>query len=182
MTKTLRILIVGVVLALTPHGLAQTGKSPAMAAGLVQLLEQARLDSFAMKVVGEADRYLAVLLVPKVQLLAVSVRYSAPDAMDARIAAKDYRGAYVDLNSSNVRQGKLFVMDLQADGLSLTRDANKPFDIVYENGVTQTMFDGDWKKQKLSETEYRRRFDQADARYAEILNGLATELKRSTTR
>jgi hypothetical protein len=42
-------------------------------------------------------------------------------------------------------------------------------------------FDGDWKKQKLSEEEYRKRFAAADQQYSQLLTALLAELKKPAT-
>ena len=46
---------------------------------------------------------------------------------------------------------------------------------------TQTIFNLDWKGQKLKETEYRRRFEEDDQSYAEMLNALISAMKASGT-
>ena len=178
MKSKLWVVVVSQVVALTVLGAnAQDAKSPASAVELVRLLEQAKLESFAVKDAREADRYMAVLYIPNVQLLTVSSRYPVPAALDVKIASKGYRDVYLDLTSSTSRAGRFFVMDLQADGLRPRPQGNKSFDIIFENVVSQTTFDGDWKKQKLSEREYRDRFTGADARYAEMLDLLIAGLK-----
>ncbi len=183
MRNKARFVVLGSMVTLASLGLqAQDAKSPANAAILVELMDQAKLESFTVKQSGETDRYVSVLYIPKSQLLVVSARYPSPPAMDATIARKDYRGAYADLNSSTMREGKLFVMDLEADGLHPTRQRDQPFDIIYDDGVTQTTFDGDWRKQKLSEDEYRARFTSADDRYTQMLASLIDGLKRAGAR
>ena len=57
---------------------------------------------------------------------------------------------------------------------------NQPFDI-YEDGGKRTMFDGNWKSQKLSEQEYMKIFSAADDRYAQILTALLAQLKKKTS-
>lgn len=171
------VLAVVLVTSLSGVAYAQTASSRTQAATLLRLLDAAKLDSFATKVGGTTDEYLSVLYIPNVQLLVVRGRYADPPALDARIAAKDYRGAYADHNSSTLRDGKLFVMDLQADGLALKPQQNQPFDIAYENGVKTTLFNGDWKAQKFSEKEYQRRFEDIERRYAEMLAALCDALE-----
>lgn len=78
------------------------------------------------------------------------------------------------------QDGRFFVMDLQADGLRQTRD-DAAFDITYENGANQVSLDGDWKRQRLSRSEYERRFKKDDERYARILGALERQLARATT-
>ena len=52
--------------------------------------------------------------------------------------------------------------------------------IFVEMGGKRTMFDGDWKKQKLSEQDYLKAFSAADERYAEILAALLAQAKKTS--
>jgi hypothetical protein len=176
------VLLVSIVTSLAAPGLsAQEATSQASVRALVTLLDRAKLDSFAVKVDGEPDLYVSVLHVPNAQLLVVSGRSPAPAALDARIAAREYRTAYGDHNASTLREGKLFVMDMEANGLADRSREGQPFDIAYENGVTTTMFNGDWRNQNLSEREYRDRFTTIDKRYVEMLARLIAGLERLGT-
>ena len=47
----------------------------------------------------------------------------------------------------------------------------------YEQGPKQVNFDGDWKKAKLTEEDYRKTFADADERYAKMLTLLAAQAK-----
>jgi hypothetical protein len=42
------------------------------------------------------------------------------------------------------------------------------------------MFDGDWKRQKVSEQDYMKTFADADARYTQILTALLAQLKKTS--
>jgi len=42
------------------------------------------------------------------------------------------------------------------------------------------MFDGDWKKQKMTEQDYLKAFSAADDRYAQILAALLAQIKKSS--
>ena len=118
------------------------------------------------------------------QLLVVSGKYSVPQLLTTRLANKEYRDVYLDLNGAAT--AKIFIEDPGADGLKAKRESNQPFDQV-EMAGKRTMFDGDWKAQKLSEQDYMKAFSTADERYAQILTALLAQLKkivldRSTTR
>ncbi len=147
----------------------QDSTSAARARTLVQLLEKAGLTAFAVKVTPDGNEYVWVLHVPGAQLLVIRSKHPVPSALDARIAAKDFSGAYGDHNGSTIREGKLFVMDLAADGLAFRPGRNQPYDIAYEDGVTEARFDGDWRDQKMSERDYRAKYTATDTRYAEML-------------
>ena len=53
--------------------------------------------------------------------------------------------------------------------------------VTYQNGGSQVSFDGDWKRQKLSRSQYDVRFKKDDERYARMLAALERELMRTTT-
>src|ERR1700730_865804 len=140
---------------------AQEAKSPALARELAAALDAAKLTSLAAKDPSQPDRYVAALYFPGSQLLVVSARYSAPLILDDKLAKKDYREIYIDLNSASIAESKLFIEDPAADGLKAKRAEGQPFD-TYEVGGKRTAFDGDWKGQKLSEEEYLKAFSAAD--------------------
>jgi hypothetical protein len=66
-----------------------------------------------------------------------------------------------------------------ADGLRAGHDAGQPSD-AYEAEGKRTIFDGDWKKQKLTEEEYMKAFSAADQRYFDILSVLLAQLQKAS--
>ena len=96
-----------------------------------------------------------------------------------RLGKKEYRDVYMDLNGAASADSKVFIQDPGADGLKAKRDENQPFDIV-EIGGKQTMFNSDWKAQKLSEQDYQKVFADADDRYAKILAALLAQVKKTS--
>ncbi len=152
-------------------------QSAPLAKQLTVLLDQQKLDSIAA--LSQApDVFVAALYVPG-QLMVVSAKYSVPVLINDRLAKKDYREIYMDLNSASDPKTKIFIMDLGADGLMARRDEGKPFD-TFESGGKTRAFDGDWKAQKISEEEYMKAFTDADARYAKLLQALIGQLKKNT--
>ena len=111
------------------------------------------------------------------QLLVVSGKYSVPQLLTARIANKEYRDVYLDLNGAAT--AKTFIEDPGADGLKPRRENNQAFDQA-EIAGKRIMFDGDWKAQKVSEQEYLKAFSAADDRYAQILTALLAQLKKTS--
>lgn len=158
---------------------AQEGKSVALAKQLAAALDAAKLDSIAAKDPSSADTFLAVLYFTGAEMLVVSAKYAAPSLLVDKIAKKQYRDVYIDLNSASVPASKVFIEDMGADGLHAKRDENQPYD-TYENGAKRTVFDGDWKKQKLTEQEYMKAFLAADERYVQILTALIAQLKQTS--
>jgi hypothetical protein len=159
--------------------MAQEAKSVALAKQLAAALDAAKLDSIAAKDPAAPDQFVGALYFPGAQLLVVSARYSAPILLVEKIAKKEYRDIYIDLNSASIPASKVFVQDLGADGLKAKRDENQPYDI-YEVGDKRTLFDGDWKKQKLSEQDYMSAFSAADSQYAQMLTTLLAQLKKTS--
>jgi hypothetical protein len=162
---------------LSTPALAQEGKSAALAKQLSAALDAAKLDSLAAKT--GPDTFVAALYFAGAQLLVVSAKYSVPQLLDARLEKKEYRDTYIDLNSASVPESKVFVQDAGADGLRAKREEGQAFDTV-ETGNKTTVFDGDWKRQKLSEQDYMKAFTAADDRYSAMLMALLGQLKKTS--
>jgi hypothetical protein len=158
---------------------AQEAKSAALAKQLASALDAAKLDSVAAKDPSNPDVYIGALYIPGFQLLVVSGKYSAPMLLDARLLKKEFRDVYIDLSSASAIDTRVFVEDLGADGVRPKREENQPFDSI-EVGGKRTVFDGDWKKQKLAEEEYMKAFTAGDERYSQMLTALIAQLKKSS--
>jgi hypothetical protein len=158
---------------------AQESKSAPLARQLASALDSAKLDSVAAADPVNAGTFVAALYIANSQLLVVSAKFPAPQIMIDRIAKKEYRDAYIDLNSASVLDSKVFIEDLGADGLKVKREENQPFDAV-EAGGKRTAFDGEWKKQKISEQDYMKAFSAGDERYTEILTILLAQVKKTS--
>ena len=115
---------------------------------------------------------------PGAQLLVVSAAHPSPQFVQERIANRQYRDVYMDLQGPATQNGRLFVMDLAADGLH-DRPRGEGFDITYQSGANQVSFDGDWKDKKMNRAQYDERFKADDERYAQMLAALERELTRS---
>jgi hypothetical protein len=177
----MKVLVRGTLVALCVAGwpagaLAQDPKSTAPAKELAAALDAAKIDSLATKDPGSPDTFVGVLYIPGFQLLAISAKYSAPQLLDERIAKKEYREVYIDLQSSASPGSKVFVEDLGLDGIRAKRD-DQGFDSV-EMGGKRTMFDNEWRKQQMTEQEYLKAHAAADERYAQMLTALLAQLKK----
>jgi hypothetical protein len=51
---------------------------------------------------------------------------------------------------------------------------------TYELAGKRSAFDGDWKKQNLSEAEYMKAVSTADERYTQMLIALLAQLKKTS--
>lgn len=155
---------------------AQETTSGAAAKQLTEALDGLKMDSIAAADPSSPDTFVAALYFPGAQLLVVSAQYSAPTLLAARLANKEYREAYIDLNSASVPGTKIFVMDAGADGLVARPEEFRGAD-TWERGATTMTFDGDWRSAKLTEPEYMKRFAEADAQYARMLSVLTERAK-----
>jgi hypothetical protein len=156
---------------------AQATKSSAAAKQLAEVLDRLKLDSMAAPDPSEPGAFVAALYFQGAQLLVVSAKYSAPSLLVDKLAKKDYRDVYIDLNAASMAGTKIFVMDQAADGLSA-----RPIDGAadsWEQGNKTTAFDGDWKRAKVSEEDYDKTFAAADERYARILMLLTEQAKKA---
>ena len=173
------VLTVLALAAVSTTALAQESKSAALAKELSAALDAAKLDSIATKDPAKPDVFFGALYFPGTQLLVVSAQYAAPLHMNETIGKKDYREAYLDLSSASVPASKVFVEDLGANGLIAKPKDKEPFD-TYEVAGKRTAFDGDWKKQQLSEEDYVKAFSAADERYSQLLAALIAQVKKTS--
>jgi hypothetical protein len=158
---------------------AQEAKSAALAKQLAAALDAGQLDSIATRDPSSPDTFIGALYFKGMQLLIVSAKYAAPSLLVEKVAQKNYRDVYIDLNSASVPESKIFIEDLGVDGLKPRHDDNTPYD-TYETGGKRTAFDGEWKKQKISEQDYMKMYSTADDKYAAMLTALLAQLKKSS--
>jgi len=170
-------LVVLIALSVATPAPAQESKSSALARELTSTLDAAKLDSIAAKDPSAPDRFVAALYFPGMQLLVVSAKYTAPQLLDTRLTRKEYRDVYIDLSSASVPATKAFFEDSGADGLRAKHEDNKGSD-TFELGGARTVFDGDWKKQKMAEADYMKAFSSAEDRYAQMLTALVAQAKK----
>lgn len=167
---------VSMACALAPApALAQESASAAVAQELVRLLDEKKLD-----VIGgqESDElFVAALYVSGSQLLVVGSK-SPPERPEYLIAAKQYRDLYAELSAMRDHDEKIFVMDLEANGLQFRRRSDdEPFDIVETRGQSVS-FNGEWgRRAPISEEDYRAAYASDDERYTRMLQALVDELK-----
>ncbi len=177
--RELVVVAAAVLLFLPGRVAAQDSKSAALAAELAKLMEQAKASVMAAPYPGAADQFVGAMFFPGSQLLVVTARYAVPVYLIEKLEKKSYQDIYIDLNSASVPSSKVFISDLGADGLKAKRNDNEPFDTVEMSGKT-TAFDGDWRRAKLSETEYMSTFATADQEYAKMLQALVDQIKKSS--
>jgi hypothetical protein len=165
------------ILCSASAALAQDSRTIALARELTALLDQQKLDSAAAREIGSTDRFVAALYFPGSQLLVVSARYAAPALLNEKVLLHRYKEAYMDLSAASDPSTKVLIEDLRADGIRALRASNEPFDVYTRGSAGSFAFDGDWKKRKLSEEEYRKTFGEADTEYVRMLESLIAQLK-----
>lgn len=149
--------------------------SPSLAKRLTMVMANNGLEAIAARDPREPTRVIAALAFPGSQLLVVSGPYPDLASLDQVLANRQYRDVYSVLQQPSITAGKVFFQDLGCDGLRTGDDGS--VDILYENGKTQTVFNGDWKSQRLTQTVYEKRLQDADARYAQLLTDLLSALQ-----
>lgn len=164
---------------LASPAVAQTSKSATLATELAKLLDSMKVDSIAAKHPAAPDQYVGALYFPGSQLLVVTARYQVPELLNTKLASKEYRDVYIDLNSAAVPNTKIFVSDLGIDGLKPKREDNQPYDTI-EIGGKNWNFDGNWRAAKLSEEEYMKGYQEAEDAYVKMLEALLQELKKTS--
>ena len=169
MPKVFGIMLLGSLLAAPDPAL----RSATLAADLTATLTKQKLEAIAAEDPDDPGRFIAALLAPG-QLLIISARQAAPDAIKARLLHRQYRDVYLDLQASPVVDSKWFLQDMQADGLCAGR--NQAADLLYEANTAATVFDGDWKSHGWSEKEYQERLGVVDRRYSRLLEVLLRTL------
>jgi hypothetical protein len=152
----------------------QESKSAAVAKELTQALDAAKLENIAAGDPADPNSFVAALYIPGAQLLVVSAKYVSPSLLVGKIANKEYRDVYMDLQSASVAGSKIFVQDLLADGLVARPDGDTPCD-VWEQGNKTVLFDR--RKTELSEQDYAKAFAEADQQYARMLSLLLAKAR-----
>jgi hypothetical protein len=139
---------------------------------LAYLLDSNGMDAIAATDPTEPGRFIAALYFSRSQLLVVSARHPSAESVKYRIEMGQYRNAYLDEQASPIREGKFFVHDSGADGILSALPGGGAVDVLYEDGVRQTLFNGEFERQNLKRSEYDAKLAAADASYARLLRVL----------
>jgi hypothetical protein len=175
--------VLGVTLLVAPAFTAriaaqESSRSAALVKELTGILQQQKLDSVAARHPSAPDLFVAALYFPG-QLLLISARTSAPAIINEKLARREFRDVYIDLNSASIPESRVMIADGGADGLKPTREPNQPFDSHDAHGKS-VRFDGNWREYKMSEKDYMGIFTKADELYIGALQALVNELKKSS--
>ena len=151
--------------------------SPALAVELQTVMAEKGLEAIATQDPEAPSRFIAILIFPKVQLLAVGARVPAPDSIASLIGQQQYRPVYDQLQQPSLSEHRIFFHDMGADGLP-TLDQGTA-DVMYESG-RQTLLDASVKRRPREKEDFSQRLRDADARYSRLLR-LAIAAARAHT-
>ena len=175
-SRTVRLIAATALsIACVPTAFAQTTRSADLVKQLMNTLSAQKLDALAVRDPEQPTNAIAVLAFPNSQLLAVAGPYPDQASLDSLLSSGMYRDVYAALQQPTVASGRLFIQDMGCDGLGTAES----IDIVYENAQTQTILDGNWKKQGLSQGTYDERAKAAEARYARMLAALIAAAQKT---
>lgn len=161
------------LLPAAPAFAGEATKSPALVKQLVSAMQARQLEAIATPDPAEPGRIVAALSFPGVQMLVMSTRHKAADALQAQIAKRQFRDVYEALQLG-YPDGRVFFHDLGCDGFG-----NDDFvDIYYEGAKQKTMFDGNYMAQSLTEEAYAAKLKEADEKYAHALKVLIDAVKK----
>ena len=157
---------------------AQAPKSSALAKELVSALDGRKLGAIAARMPGADDGFAAALYFSGSQLLVVAARYTPAEILIERLAKKEYREVYIDLNTASVPASRVSIEDFGVDGLISRKSGGGPNDTIERTGSKMVIFDGEWNKQQLSEDAYQKSLASAEEEYAGILTALLAEANK----
>jgi hypothetical protein len=179
MTRRSRVVAVTVVLLAAVSSVeGRQRQSPTLVGDLTSLMIARQLEAVAARDPESPDHFVAALLMKDAQLLVVSAQYPAPAELQAHLTQQQYRDVYTALHQPSAQATRFFMMDSGCDGLQTGAEA---VDVLYEKGTTQTLFDGRWKQQGLSEAAYAKRVQDAETRYSRLLSILTSSLRTAPT-
>lgn len=150
--------------------------SPGLARALVRLLQSAPLTAFAAADPERHGSFVAALYVP-VQLLVIEAVHPDVAAINARIAAGQYRDVYLDLQGSPAAEGRFFVMDANADGLLALPANHGGVDVVYDGTTAPLFLNGEHGLHRREPVAYDAALVAADAKYSQALEVLQAALE-----
>jgi hypothetical protein len=131
------------------------GRTVELVQQLTKLMDARKLDSLAARQQGSNDEFVAALYFPGAQLLVVSARYAVPALLNEQILLGHYRDVYIDLHSATDPETRVLIEDMRANGLFASRTGEDDAFDIYSRGNLRLAFDGDWRRQKMTEEQYR---------------------------
>ena len=177
MTPIRWILPVALTTVFTVGAAAQEPVSAGPAKELAELLAAKKLDSIAARMPDDREQFVGALAFPG-SLMVVWAKTTAPSVVNEKLMRKDYKEVYIDLNSASVVESRHFVTDLGPDGLRAKPAQKQGPSDSHDAGAKSMRFDGNWREDKMSESDYMKAYADADAAYARAVQVLLEELKK----
>lgn len=185
MPSTRWVVMVGVALACSVGtASAQVAEDTASAATQLAAALSAQAEGMAPRFIAAADptdqdRFVAAMLIPQVQLLVVSADYKVPVLLRERLLTGKYQDAYMDLSTATDGAARLTIEDIQADGLAFRPGKGVSAGDLVVRGDKEVRFDGQWRKKRMKEDEYKTAYDQARQDYVRIVGLLLAQAKQA---
>ena len=139
----------------------QESQSGHLARELSTLLASRHQGVIAAKDPDDADRFVAAMLSPHVQMLVISARYATPSVLNEKLAKQEDYDVFALLKQTSIQDSRVFFQDLRADGLHAK--PRTAADVMYEGVAHRTAFDGNPENGKISKAAYASKFREADA-------------------
>ena len=150
-------------------------QSASLVRELTALLDQLKLEAIATTDPAATDTFVAGWHFQQEQLLLVAGRYPSAAVIRSELDAKQYRDVYQALSVGCLPDSKVFFHDLTGSGLHA--GTGGPM-VIMNQGVSQTVFDGNWNDRKMTQKAYEEKLVQADATYSRLLRLLIEQAKR----
>ena len=157
------------------------GSTSELAGRLVSGLERHGQQTMAARDPADERRVIAAMRFGRGQLTVVAGVPGDPDVA-GWLRERRYGDVYRTLTGVPVPDEGYVLHDLNGLGLRAERKVGEAFDMFEPSGGVQVAFDGAWQTQHLSEEEYCRAFERADATYAEALTVLLSAMGPSPAR
>ena len=182
--------VAGLVAALPLAAQAPVPGTPSVVTGpkakeLAALLQEKKLETFAVADESKPNRYVAVTLIPGVQMMVVAATYSRQSDITSNLYHKAYQNLYLDLKSGVYSSERFYLVDTAFDGLAMLPARNAAVMDAATLSGTEHVFDGDFigsrirNKKKVPAEVYNKAYTDADAEYAHVLNVLLAALKKA---
>ena len=152
----------------------------ALVAKLTASMKQEGLESIAAHLGPGERRFVAALHLPDQMLMAIAADYVEPALLREKILLGRYRDVYLDLNGATDPASRVVIQDLRADGLRMAPLPQQAADVYTPRLKPIFVFDGDWKRQRMSEESYRSAFAAAEAEYTSMIRALISAVDDDT--
>jgi hypothetical protein len=176
---TVFVLALGLTVAFSSGASAQEPQSAGPAKELAQLLASKKIDSIAARMPDSREEFVGALAFPG-QLMVIWAKTTAPAVVNEKLISKQYKEVYIDLNSASILESRHFVTDLGPDGLRAKPQQKQGPSDSHDLGPKTMRFDGNWREDKMSESDYMKAHADADAAYAKAIQALIEELKKAS--